>query len=152
MTSLFDDVFSSTLLIALSILCLVWNKISFFTWFHGFFIWHNSKSERRKEITSCLFWSWMWRHLGGEFKSMQLFFYVETDAQNLRLINGRFTTNFIIFFANYILKYLSQNWDSDSHFEVLNWSKSQLVQKLWHKTQIFTFPGLCNFVERFSFL
>ena len=27
--------------------------------------------------------------------------------------------------------YLSQNWGSDSHFEVLNQSKSQLVQKLW---------------------
>ena len=26
---------------------------------------------------------------------------------------------------------LSQNWGSDSHFEVLNQSKSQLVQKLW---------------------
>ena len=48
MTSLFGDVISFTLLIALFILCLVWNKISFFTWFHGFFIWQNSKSERRR--------------------------------------------------------------------------------------------------------
>ena len=29
----------------------------------------------------------------------------------------------------------SQNWRSDGHFEVLNRSKSQLVQKLWHKMQ-----------------
>ena len=32
--------------------------------------------------------------------------------------------------------YLSQNWCSDGHFKVLNRSKSQLVQKLWHKTQM----------------
>ena len=31
--------------------------------------------------------------------------------------------------------YLSQNWDSDGHFKVLNESKSYLVQKLWHKTK-----------------
>ena len=31
--------------------------------------------------------------------------------------------------------YLSQNWDSDGHFEVLNESISYLVQKLWHKTK-----------------
>ena len=31
--------------------------------------------------------------------------------------------------------YLWQNWDSDGHLEVLNKSKSELVQKLWHKTQ-----------------
>ena len=29
-------------------------------------------------------------------------------------------------------RYLSQNWDSDCHFEVLNESKSLLDQKLWH--------------------
>ena len=31
--------------------------------------------------------------------------------------------------------YLSQNWDSDGHFEVLYESESYLVQKLWHKMQ-----------------
>ena len=31
--------------------------------------------------------------------------------------------------------YLSQNWGSDSRFEMLFTSKSYLVQKLWHKTQ-----------------
>ena len=30
---------------------------------------------------------------------------------------------------------LLQKWGSDSHFEELNKSKSQLVQKLWYKTQ-----------------
>ena len=30
---------------------------------------------------------------------------------------------------------LSQNWDSDGHVEVLNKSKSSLVQKLWQKKQ-----------------
>ena len=40
----------------------------------------------------------------------------------------------------------SQNWDSDDYFEVHNGSKSQLVQKLWYKMQIFLFfstPNLC---------
>ena len=31
--------------------------------------------------------------------------------------------------------YLSQNWDSNGHFEVLNKSKFQLVQRLWQKTK-----------------
>ena len=35
--------------------------------------------------------------------------------------------------------HFSQNWGSDGHFEVLNWSEFWLVQKLWHKTQIFPF-------------
>ena len=38
-------------------------------------------------------------------------------------------------FYNYDNACLSQKWDSDCHFEVLNKSKSELVQKLWHKTQ-----------------
>ena len=35
--------------------------------------------------------------------------------------------------------YLSQNWGSDGHFEVLNGSKFWLGQKLWHELQIFPF-------------
>jgi hypothetical protein len=34
-------------------------------------------------------------------------------------------------FSCYLYVHLSQNWDSDGHFEVLNGSKSWLVQKLW---------------------
>ena len=30
---------------------------------------------------------------------------------------------------------LSQNWDSEGHFEVLNNSKPELEQKIWQKTQ-----------------
>ena len=41
--------------------------------------------------------------------------------------------------------HLSQNWGSDGHFEVLNRSYLSLVQKLWHKMQIFPF----NFFLRF---
>ena len=36
--------------------------------------------------------------------------------------------------------HLPQNWGSDGKFEVLHCSKFWLVQKLWHKTQIFPFP------------
>ena len=46
--------------------------------------------------------------------------------------------------------YLSQNWDSDSYFEVLNESKSLLVQKLWHKmqkTQMSVFVQNCKKTE-----
>ena len=32
---------------------------------------------------------------------------------------------------------LSQNWGSDNHFEVINRSYLWLVEKLWHKMQIF---------------
>ena len=48
--------------------------------------------------------------------------------------------------------HLSQNWGSDGHFEVLNWSKFWLVQKLWHKTQIFPFPFFCDFVQNQTFV
>ena len=39
-------------------------------------------------------------------------------------------------FSCYLHKYLSQNRGSDGHFEVLTGSVPQLVQKLWHKTQM----------------
>ena len=48
--------------------------------------------------------------------------------------------------------HLSQNWDSDGHFEVLNRSKIWLVQRLWHKKQIFPFPIFCNIVEKTAFV
>ena len=41
--------------------------------------------------------------------------------------------------------YLSQNWGSDSHFDVLDKSKSYFVQKLWHIMQIFPYLDLANF-------
>ena len=44
--------------------------------------------------------------------------------------------------------YLSQNWGSDGHFEVLNRSYLWLVQKLWHKMQLFPFLFLCDFVKK----
>ena len=43
-------------------------------------------------------------------------------------------------------KYLSQNWSWDGHFEVLN--GSIYIQKLWHKTQLFPFSFLCDFVKK----
>ena len=72
---------------------------------------------------------------------------VETVAQNLWLINDHFTTNFSNFFCH-LRKYLSQNWDLDGHFEVLNGSVSQLVKKLWHKMLIFPFLFFTNFVKK----
>ena len=42
-------------------------------------------------------------------------------------------------FFRHMYVHLSQNWGSDGHFEVLNRSYLWLVQKLWHKTQIFPF-------------
>jgi hypothetical protein len=47
--------------------------------------------------------------------------------------------------------YLSQNWGSDGHFEVLNMSYLWLVQKLGHKTQIFPFLFLWDFVQKQMF-
>ena len=42
-------------------------------------------------------------------------------------------------------RYISQNLDTDSHFEVLNKSKSQLDQKLQRKTLIFFISLFINF-------
>ena len=50
---------------------------------------------------------------------------IETDQQNLWLTFGRFTTISSLF--GQLNKYLSQNWGSDGHFELLNRSKSWLV-------------------------
>ena len=44
---------------------------------------------------------------------------------------------------------LSQNWDPDGHFEVLNQSKSKLVQYLWHKTQKCK-KGKCVFLYKIA--
>ena len=67
-------------------------------------------------------------------KSFVTFMHLEGDPQNLRMLNDRFK----IFFCQ-LHEYLSQNWCSNGHFEVLSRSKSQLVQKSWQKTQIFPF-------------
>ena len=42
-------------------------------------------------------------------------------------------------FVCHMCEYLSQNWGSDGHFEVLNRSYLCLVQNLWYKTLIFPF-------------
>ena len=44
--------------------------------------------------------------------------------------------------------YLSQNWGSDGHFEVLNRPYLWLVENLWCKTQIFPFLFFCDFVQK----
>ena len=44
--------------------------------------------------------------------------------------------------------YLSQNWGSDGHFNMLNGSKFWLVQKLWHKMQIFPFPVPITYIKK----
>ena len=48
--------------------------------------------------------------------------------------------------------YISQNWGSDGHFEVLNRSKPWLIQKLWLKIQIFPFLFFSDIVEKNAFL
>ena len=47
-------------------------------------------------------------------------------------------------FFGHMYDNLSQNWGSDGHFDVLNWSKFWLVQTLWHKTQIRVFVQNCK--------
>ena len=48
--------------------------------------------------------------------------------------------------------YISQNWGSDGHFEVLNRSESWFIQKLWLKMQTFPFPFFCDIVEKNAFV
>ena len=43
-----------------------------------------------------------------------------------------FSDHFWSFFCQ-LHVYILQNWGSDSHFEVLSWSATYLVQKLWQK-------------------
>ena len=68
-----------------------------------------------------------------DFEKNQLNF----DKIYLRLgqLKVNFTTISSQFSAIYINKFY-KNWGSDGHFEVLNRSESQLVQKLSHKTQM----------------
>ena len=51
-------------------------------------------------------------------------------------------------FSCHLHKYILQSFGTDGHFEVLNVSKSQLDQKLRHKTQFFSIPVCCNFVKK----
>ena len=70
------------------------------------------------------------------------------------MINGCFTNisgHFRPFFWQ-LCDYISQNWGSDGHFEVLNRSKPWLIQKLWLKMQIFPFPFFCDIVEKNAFV
>ena len=60
--------------------------------------------------------------------------YIFLDLAIYEMINGRFPTISSQFC--YLLNYLSLNWGSDGHFEVLNRCEPQLLQKLWHKMQI----------------
>ena len=72
--------------------------------------------------------------------------WVKTNDNN----NCQFYDRFWPFFRQLYI-YLSQNWGSDSHFGILNRSKIWLVQRLWHKMQIFPFLVFCNFVQKHSF-
>ena len=51
-------------------------------------------------------------------------------------------------FFRHMYVHLSQNWGSYRHFEVRNRSTFWLLQKLWHKTQIFPFRFLLQFCTK----
>ena len=55
-------------------------------------------------------------------------------------------------FFGQLCYYISQNWGSDGHFEVLNRSKPWLIEKLWLKMQIFPFSFFCDIVEKNAFV
>ena len=77
---------------------------------------------------------------------------VKTVSKRMSLHKWPLYDLFWPFFSHMYL-YLSQNWGSDGHFEVLNRSYLSLVQKLWHKTQIFPFFFLwfCTKTDVFVF-
>jgi hypothetical protein len=54
-------------------------------------------------------------------------------------------------FFDQLYEYLSQNWGSDDHFDVPYESRLWLVQKSWHKMQIFPFLFFYNFVQKHLF-
>ena len=67
----------------------------------------------------------------------------ETNVTLKWLLYNRFWPLFC-----HIYVHLSQNWGSEGQFEMPNRSKSQFVQKLWHKIQIFPFSFFCDFVKK----
>ena len=56
--------------------------------------------------------------------------------------------NHIWLFFCHMYAHCSQKWGSDGHFEVFHGTKLWLVQKLWHKTQIFPFLFFCNLLQK----
>ena len=56
--------------------------------------------------------------------------------------------NYIRQFLCLMYVYLSQNWSSDGHFDMLNGSKFWLVQKLYYKMQIFPFPLHTTYIKK----
>ena len=67
---------------------------------------------------------------------------LKTVRKRKRMINGCFTT-ISGHFIWQLCDYISQNWGSDSHFDVITRSKPWLIEKLWLKMQIFFhFPFL----------
>ena len=62
-------------------------------------------------------------------KSFLWIYQLDGDAQNLQFI---------------------KIWNSKGHFEVLNLSKSSLVQKLWYKKQIFPYLVFCKVHEGYQ--
>ena len=81
-----------------------------------------------------------------KFLSVDAIVWVKTNDNN----NCPFYNHFWPFFCQLYVCF-SQNWGSDSHFGILNRSKIWLVQKLWHKMQIFPFLVFSNFVQKHSF-
>ena len=67
-----------------------------------------------------------------------IFLFLKTVRKGMFLYKWPLYNLFWPFFCHMYVK-LTQKWGSDGHFEVLNRSYLRLVQKLWHKMQIFLF-------------
>ena len=79
--------------------------------------------------TQCFFSQELGKQVTQNLKKTFLTANLKAVSQNLRMINGHFKTTSGHCFANSH----SQNWGSESHFQVLNRSKSYLAKKLWQK-------------------
>ena len=81
-----------------------------------------------------------------EKKNKPIIVWIKTNNNAKWLFYGYFWP-----FFRQLYVYLSQNWDSEGHFDVLNRSKIWLVLRLWHKMQIFPLLVCCNIVQKHAF-
>ena len=77
-------------------------------------------------------------------------FNIYSDSKWKALLSDNFMTIFSLFCHMHV--HLSQNWDQNNHFDVLNGSQYWLVQKLWYKIRIFSFLFfVILYVQKHSF-
>ena len=109
-------------------------------------LWHVKGSINLSELFSRKYGHW-YSNFCSQFRIFSLSIDCSETKENDKWL---FYDHFRPFFGQ-LHDYISQNWGSDGHFEVLNRSKPWLIQKLWLKIQIFPFLFFSDIVEKMHF-